>query len=298
MRKVRNLATFLLVTISLAGCVTRAGVAEFEAYSLSFSKVEKAAEPLLSMIAASERSLEKSRIADGEVVQGVSVRKSRFADISVEFSPAHAEYFADTADPPFTTALRASLGVMSSYNEIMLSYAKGEGGDAILKEAERLRGNAIGAVTAVFGTAVIADPKATALVGILTEIAGLGLRTGSRESFRQELIAREPDMQRLIDELIASTETIYPLITRDLIRKARRSSGDAQAAELAKIEARRKILAEWVVLMKAAKVLLARSVQSATSTTGFEARLTASADIAADIQASARRIRTLSQEAN
>lgn len=288
----------ILVSVGTTGCVSRAGIAEFQAYKNIFDTAAEAAEPIIAILRNEERALKRGRINDGKAENGVAVDVA--SGIAMNFDPAHAEILSDTADPPFTHAVRGAVSVLQSYNEIMIKYAEGTALDALRAEAKRLQNEAIGTASALAGAAgssFALGAGAKVALGTIGEVAGTLAKSGSRQAFRTELVKREPEMQTLLDELISSTVEAYDLVTRRSQRVV--LSGEASAKdERAKIEARRKMLAEWVVLLRNSKIALRSAASAIRDGGGAFALVSGSANTLAEIHASAQRIKDLAAETN
>lgn len=288
----------ILVGLTATGCVSRAGIAEFQVYNNIFVEAASAAEPIIAILRNEERVLKRGRINNGKTENGVAVDVA--SGIAINFDPAHAEILSDTADPPFTHAVRGAVAVLQSYNEIMIKYAEGTALDALRAEAKKLQNEAIGAASTLAGAAggsFALGAGAKVALGTIEEVAGTLSKSGSRQAFRAELVKREPEMLTLLDELISSTVVAYDLVTRRSQRVVLRGAATANA-EREKVETRRKMLAEWVVLLRNSKIALRSAVAAIKDGGGTFALVSGSAEAMAEIHSSAQRIRDLAAQAN
>lgn len=298
MYNLRNFIVLALICFVTASCVSRAGIAEFQVYKNTFDKAREASEPIIAILRNEERLLKRSLINKGKRVNGAAVDVSD--GIALEFDPLHAEILSDTADPPFTQAVRGAINVLQSYNEIMVKYAEGAALDALRAEANRLQSEAVGAASSLAsaaGSSFSLGPGAKLTLGSIKEAAGILAKSGSRRAFRTELIDREAAMQTLLDKLIDNTMVAYELVTRRSQRLVILGGASAKT-EREKINARRKMLAEWVVILRNSKIALNSAVNAIKDGGGTLMFVSGSADTIAEIHASTLRIKDLATKAN
>lgn len=296
MSALRSFAILFSCLLALAGCVNSAGVAEFQVYSNVFNEAQKASEEILVVLRAEERNFYRARIAAGKKVNGVAVDYD--GEVPLNFDPAHAEILSDVADPPYTQAFRHSIGVLKEYNETLLKYAEGAALEPLRAQAKRLQSEAVAAATAIStaagGGAVVLGPGAAQVLGIVDETAGLLARAGSRAAFRQELVQREPQLQALLDALIATSAEAYQLMISQTYRAIALGNSSDRKGDIAKTRARQQMIAEWVVILRNSKLALSNAVQAVQEPRTALALVSDTADLAADIRASVRRIEELS----
>jgi hypothetical protein len=292
-----------LMVLSLAsGCAFRAGVEEFRIYVNAFDEVATAADPILTQLKLAERKFFVRRIQQGESVRGRTAMARRNTGVVESFQVEHAVFYSESVDPPYTLAVRHSLNTVQSYNRLLLLYADGQALSSLNSELDRLHREA-GLAARAFDNNLVTDigasiSGAVPALAAIRDVAKHLLTFGSRQAFRDELIARHEDVQMVLDALIRSSVPSFHLLSRENIRKLRAANVSAadQSEQRTKIEAKRKMLAEWVVVLQKSKLALARAVQAASTGGDLIAQVAGAAEIAADIRRSAERIRDLSAQ--
>ncbi len=261
---------------AVTGCASDRGVAEFAVYRAAYSEVGRTGDAILDRLAAAERRLH--------------ARANPFEPATGAFSPDAAVFLVETVDPPSTAALRRALRAVELYTEALSALSSGETATAM---AGRL--GLIGALgTEALGAAAVAPPAqaVNAAMGALAPFAAQGLGLATRAQFRARLIETAPVM----DDILARTREASAPVFAALAQRVRQgvfddpSGRDFNAAEIAELQALRRLLAHWVVLLDASRAALQRAVAASATrdAVGLQAMLATSEALASTAQ-SARR---------
>ncbi len=305
-RIILNVTALMLV---LAACGSHKGVEEFQLYARLFDEVEKASDPIIDRVKVAERAQGRLNIQNNKETNGVTAQIPLDLDSEIApFHPDHAVYFADGADPPFAGALRGAIDTVDNYNRTLLAYADGSSLDAAKAQVGMLQSQVTGLITLVTGSPI--GPAITVPLEIIKEASGLALDAGSREAFRKQLDATGGAVSTLLDEMRNQTPTMFDnMIAIDLkaVREAQFLGGkvnqrtSTQKTALAKkiephrnrIEATRKILAEWVVMLDYARIALTHARASLNEDAGSLGRISEAATLIGDVRVRAENIRLI-----
>jgi hypothetical protein len=233
----------------VAAACSFSGIVEFEAYKSAFDKTHATAQSILDQLAVQERAL------------FLKVNKS--ARSPVKFNPALARYFTDSVDPPGTQSYRAALDTIKAYNDLLYGLETGQTAEAMTAKISSLESSLVGATNstaALFAAGTAVTPQVTAAITTLDTLFKTllpfiksGLKFRSRQEFQSFLISAYPTVRELLVELRAGTATIFPVLTAATIARSIRdpTSGALTSDETAKIDAYRRLLADWVILIEA-----------------------------------------------
>jgi len=246
-KRLRAIAAAALM-LAAAAC-SMSGIVEFEAYKSAFDKTHSTAQSILDQLAVQERAL------------FLKVNKSALSP--VKFNPSLARYFTDSVDPPGTASFRAALDTIKAYNDLLYGLETGQTAEAMTAKISSLESSLVSATNstaALFAAGAAVNPQVTAaltsldtLFKTLLPFIQSGLKFRSRKEFQAFLIDAYPTVRQLLVELRAATAVIFPVLTAATVaRSIRDASGGALTAdETSKIDAYRKLLADWVILIEA-----------------------------------------------
>lgn len=230
---------FTGLSLVLAGCATRSGVAEFQAYDKVFTDSAAVTTSIIDQLAASERVLEKKR----------RLRRNSLG-IDPTFRAEDATIFSELADPPLAAQYRKAFGVVSRYNKIMLGYATGQGFAELEANIFGLANEASSAVAVISGSAGLAAGL-TPYLGVLREIANLALEHKSRAVFRERALLYHDDIVGILQTMRDGSAQMFPNLTYSI--KNEMLSAIKTKASIDKLrdkhEQVRVLLSDWVVMM-------------------------------------------------
>lgn len=228
----------LFAVLLVAGCITRAGVAEYQLYKKTFDESTTVSTALIDRLVVAERS----------IGQLTSLKSDRLG-VDRNFDPNDAIYFSDDGDPPLAAEYRRAIKTINSYNDIMLAYATGQGFDQVLAKALILSNETTALAGAVTGSSI----QLTTLNVIAGKLAKLAATERSRAVFQREFKETVPVLINLLDQMRDKTPIMFATLTfftraelADVVDGIER--GDA--AKLRKQHAAlRVLLSKWVVLL-------------------------------------------------
>ncbi|MCW8085275.1 hypothetical protein [Sabulicella glaciei] len=219
-------------------------------YAEAFGRAHRASGDLLDEFAIAERRLgrEEGRAA-----------RARALGVDPIFDPARAVYFASDARPPMASATRRALDVVVAYNEGLLALAEGRALSELRGEAARLGSELLALGSVVAGGPVLAGLPA--ILPLLSTAADRAQQAASRATFREEFLKGFPTVDRILSELRAGAPTMFVVLTTpgvDRLRRARLDGADLadRAAVVARHEAYRTALSDWVVLLDEARLAM------------------------------------------
>jgi hypothetical protein len=220
--------------LSLAGCTTYAGIAEFEGYRKAFATNYATGSAILDQLAVKERSLFLRLHPPG----------------NTQFDPDLAVYYLDIGDPPGTAAFRKSLDLVRTYNDLLYGLATGAPAAELSAKVQTLRASAVAAenetrsaLSAITrgrgGAASVLSPLVASL-GVADELIQVALRSRSREDFRRFVLEYHDDVIVVLQALRSGNSIIFPILTRD-------ATSSIEGVDTAKVEGYRRLLADWVI---------------------------------------------------
>lgn len=240
----------------LAGCTS--GTAEFALYDAAYDAQHAQSTRVLDRLGEAETTL-RARLSEAE-------------DGIPPFDPDRAPQILGLgdADPPLTASLRHSLDALKSYNEALSGLATGAAAEALalrLQTASTALGEAAQSVLGVAGVGLagVAGLQAslTAALPALQQIATIT----DRARFRRDLVAAYPAMRDLLVALRGSTPAMFEVMTRARVVPGLLEDDveGVPIADLPKVEADRKLLAGWVLLLDATLSAMDAAVAAADS---------------------------------
>jgi hypothetical protein len=301
----RWLLAALVMTLA-GGCVSTTGLPEFRAYQSAFDQAFAASTQILDELAVAERAAALRLIAAGRdpVTQDPPTPRSDPAQLrsdgfDPQFYVVDSVYETGLGDPPGTAAIRRALATVADFNNLLLAYGEGRGLDELKAQASAVAAEgtaAAGAAALALGTP-LAIPALPAALGLVNEGLDVALRAASRAAFRDALVARAPDIDAILEDVRDTAPTVFSLLTRDVANRAKdlRDDGrDAEAAEaVARIDAYRKLLSNWVLMLEQTQAALAATVAAVTGPPDQVGRLSDLAQSATELRARSARIGAL-----
>lgn len=291
-------AAFILL---LAACSNTAGVAEFRVYAEAVDALAIASEPLVDRLGVAERRnavelIDQGTAPGGEVVAGAQAGDPA-KGLAPHFKLQHAAYFAKSGDPPFAGAIRASVASLRRFNAAALVYAEGRALDDARTDLTATTANITGGFTALAAASgvSIAAPAVGPAVKAFLEGASIFGEFGSRDAFRD--ILREEGAR--IDTLLTALMENAPIAFNALTESDFERRGDLilEGADITEVTARivkeREILAEWVLLIRDAKTLLADTLRAIDAPQTLGGGVAVASELSGDIRARLERIRVL-----
>ena len=285
-------ATLLLIITSagllLTSCATYRGVAEFELYRSAFEKSYAASSSIIDQLSVQERALFLRHYPPSNVI----------------FNPNLAAYYTDTVDPPGTAAFRRALDTVKTYNDLIYGLASGEFVDALDAKVSALSSQTISAGSETANLLGLAKriglgdllKVAGSLNGYFAaamEILDVGLKAQSRADFRRFVLKYNDNARNILLELRAGTAKIFPILTAETLRRSRIDPVNTKltAQEAAKIDAYRKLLADWVILIDATVGALDHVTAASTADVTFSGSITSLTMSAVELEAAAKSAR-------
>jgi hypothetical protein len=257
----RLLGAFALAMV-LIGCMTRAGIGEFVAYSDAFAASRAASNSLFDMLAVAERDVRRQAAPRGNA-----------------FEPQDAPAFATIGEPPLTAAYRNAFATITRYNAVMVGLASGQ-------SAGRLSADIVGLATDSLALASVLSPGlAVPIAGFAPLAQSLGqtaLTFRTRAVFRQELESSAGDVRRLMETMRDGSPVIFRLLA------------DAGQTTLGGDDSRREklreVVSDWVILMN--RNIAALDAAIAAGRSGSEGDIGALRATIAELTDAAQALRT------
>jgi len=258
MRMHMKLASVLAAAAMLAACTT-APVDQIKHFSQAFSTLNTVGQPLLDDLAVAEKARGRLVAADNARAEangrGAACAPYPHAWQTVPnsggfiagFCPADATYFSDLADPPATAALRGGLLVVERYAEILSALAENRNVDEALGQVDALAKNLSG-LLAVVG---VAAPLASALSPLKPLLERAARETNAVEA-RRLILEGTPQVSKVIGALRDAVPPMFRTLvggSATRLTQADAATPAIAAPELARIEAYRKAVANYAVLL-------------------------------------------------
>jgi hypothetical protein len=236
--------------LMLGACARPVPVAEMRAFGSAFQQLHAASDSLLAELAVAERRL-------GQTTPRTGV--ARPLGIDETFDPDRAATFATDGEPDLTRAYRGALQVIGAYTEGMIALAEGRPVEELRGAAGRL-GREVFAVAAILGGAA-ALPALVPALPVLSRVAEEAGAAATRAAFQEHFLRGFPVVDGLLVEMRAGTAQVFPILARQTaiaLRDARLAgaSAAARAPLVARHEAYRTALSDWVLLLDEARVAL------------------------------------------
>ncbi|HEX2829579.1 MAG TPA: hypothetical protein VHP37_24755 [Burkholderiales bacterium] len=263
------------VALLLPACAT-APVDQIKYFSQAFASVNTLGQPLLDDLAIAERRQGREiavRRAQGKSQQGADkCPRDDFPwleasdpkqGVILGFCLNDAAYYSELADPPATRMMRGSLSVIERYADLLSTLAEGRNVEGEIAEIEALSRE----VGGLFALAGVATPALAPVLGALHPILESAARQSSAQEARRLVLQGAPVVTRLIGAL----ETAAPAMFRTLVEQTTVklvSKADADptvaAGDVARVEAYRVAVANYVVLLRKLQAAWDLTVQAAS----------------------------------
>lgn len=214
-----------------------------------------------------------------------------------DFDPDKAAYYVDAGDPPLTGAIRSGLKSVTTYNALLAGLANGESATALTTRTGTLYSNLLATAEALSVAASVSTafvPGAQALAGRLLPLIEQAQKLRNRAEFRRKLLEAYPDMRALLVRLRDGSKEMYNVIFRSYVKRGVIRNRGIPAADVPKLEADRKLLAGWVILMDQTLV----SMDAATNAVlkgASSADVSVLMDASVDLRVLAERVRDASK---
>ena len=297
----------IAMALLLAGCATQAPVDQIKYFSQAFTAVNTVGQPLLDDLALAER-VQGQRIAvrraKGSSTQGPAecqqgqvpwqAALDGKSGIVNGFCVADAGYYAGLGDPPSTALLRGGLSVVERYADVLSSLAEGRNLEQALGQIDALGQEVDGLLSLASVGAVAIAPVLGALKPLLERAA----KQANAAEARRLILEGAPKVTTLIGALRRSTPAVFnTLIEAPAARLIQPDAGGAVAAEVARVDAYRVAVSQYVVLLDRLQKAWDGTVAAALAPTTGRSRLAelvaASAELRADADAVRRSLALL-----
>ena len=298
----RGLCAILTTTsLWLAGCATPAPVDQIKYFSQAFTAVNTVGQPLLDDLAVAERVQGKQvalRRAKGESTRGPEeCQKDRApwqlaldgkSGIINGFCSADAGYFSDLGDPPATAILRGGLSIIERYADVLGSLAEGRNLEQALGQVDTL-GQEVGGLLELVGAGSVAiAPALTALKPLLESAA----KQANQAEARRLIMAGAPRVTALIAALSQAAPALFgTLIEASATRLLRPDAGGAVVGEIARVDAYRVAVSQYVVLLDRVQKAWDNTIAAAAAPNAGQGRLASLVAASAELRADAIAVR-------
>jgi hypothetical protein len=278
----RLLIRLICAGVMLGACTV--GVVEFQYYREAFETQYAEGGKVLDRLGTAERTL-------------VARRTSR-QGATRDFDPDAAAYELAVGDPPLTEAIRASLDSLRTYNDTLTGLSSGESAAAM---SARLGSSTTALTQALSGIGGAAGLDLGITASVQTAI-GPALQVmkqlsviRNRVEFRRQLLVGYPDMRALMTTLRAGTPDMFEVIKRSYVKRGSLGGGTTDGipnARLDALDADRKLLAGWVILIDRTLIAMDAAVL-VLSEGGTDADLAGLVEATVEIRALADTIRAV-----
>jgi hypothetical protein len=232
----------------LAACET-APVDQIHQFSQAFNAVNTAGQPLLDDLSIAERTLGQRNAPNRPVPpkDDCHYTQLRSTEEVLGLCARDAPVFSDVGDPPNTRLFRKGLTTLQRYIDILVGLADGKATADTVAQANALLQNLGGVATLTGGPAASAGLQGAidALTPLLSDIVN---QLSAREA-RQLILKSEKPVRALIIALRDSTPSVFNTVTTDTETRLGIRHSPTLAADKAKYEAYRKIVANYYVLL-------------------------------------------------
>lgn len=255
-----------ILLIALSGCAPNRGIVEFSAYRDSYVEAATAGEQVLDELAGAERALYA-------IAYPFDPKKS-------EFDPALAAYYVDGGDPPATASYRRVMAAVTAYNDALYGLASGQDAAAVAGRVGRLAALGAGASAELVGGAALSVAATQSVNVAVAALAPLTAELGrivSGARFRARLLEEAPTIRAAIDAARASTPRVFNALRDSVVTRVQDDQarfGQLNAEEIAGITRMRDLMANWVILLDAARAALDVAADAAAKGGSFEGMLT------------------------
>lgn len=292
----KGLVSSVLLTFLICGCVNRNGVAEFRLYTEAIDTLVTVSEPMADRLRAEEREAGLRNIDKfGNEVAGVNAGDPGDTGIAPDFEPEQAAYFSPTGDTPLAGAIRAAAFALKRYNDALLIYADGRGLDQAQSDLVAVSTDISFGLTALGATA-----KTGAAQAVVNEVVSAAGAVGSRAAFQNLLKKQGSALDELLGKLVDKFPKIYEALTgndKDQLDDGI-FDGGSKPEIVSRMKMKRSLVAEWVLLIRSARLLLADAILAIDGPGSISNNLATIAALSGDASIRAARIRALLAERN
>ncbi|MDB6183176.1 hypothetical protein [Paracoccus fistulariae] len=216
-RRWYSLCFAAIFCLALSACTQPPGAARFIQYTEAFTASRQASEALFDLLEVAER--DQARLA--------------YSAASAEFDPSRPYLYTNLSAPPLAREYRASFDAISQYNQLMVALITGENAGVLTKQSYELATGAF----ALAGTAISTEQLQgiVPVMEIISTVAKDALTGRDRRVFAEELAQSSEAVITLMRNIRSGGPLIY-----NMLRAAGGRADDAT---------RRKLMADWLVLM-------------------------------------------------
>ena len=289
----------------LAGCATQAPVDQIKYFSQAFTAVNTVGQPLLDDLAIAERNHGRQiaeRRAKGEKGPNDKApeecRQDKLAwrtapdgksGVIDGFCIVDAGYYADIGDPPSTAALRAGLDLIERYADTLSSLAEGRNVEQALSQVDALGKEVDGLLGLAGGVPAIALAP---VLGVLKPFLDKAARQANAAEARRLILEGAPQVTRLIAALRQAAPPLFNNIIRPSTERITRPvQGGSITIDIARIEAYRASVSQYVVLLNRLEKAWENTVDAAKSPLATQGRLAALVSASAELRKDADTVR-------
>jgi hypothetical protein len=236
---------------------------ETKQFQQAFVAVDSVGQPLLDDLAIAERQAGQEiatnnakQVTKGTVAQDdtkcqpgwkATDDTDRTKGYINAFCLEDAGFYSKIGDPPLTQTFRRALALVGEFAKALVALADGSSAAAavtqvqqLVQDAESLAGSLPGA--SGIGTAV------NGIVTALKPLANEAAKAASAEQERSVILEAQPQVAKLIVALQQAAPALFDVLTQQT-QKRIRAADHPQAADVARIEAYRVAISDYVVLL-------------------------------------------------
>jgi len=283
-----TVALVTLVWLVLTGCAGPVAQQEFQTYVTSFEQMRGATNSLLDEVGAGERRR-------GQAVLSARPSSPRPLGVDESFRVADAAFYASNAEPPLTRAYRNALRVIVLYNDTLVGLVEGKTLGELKTNAAELGSEALALAAVVTGMAVA--PLIAPALPAIQLLADQAVAAASRAAFKDAFLRNFTAVDALFSKMREGAPDLFDVLARENLARLRQARldglSDAARAELiARHEAYRSALSDWVIMIEETQVAMrdVRTVLQAPA--GLNASTTDLTERAIKIRVLASTIRT------
>lgn len=272
-------ALFLVCALAVTGCTS--GIAEFQTYRVAFDEQHIESTKVFDRFAEAERT-RQAKDDDGKT--GIA-----------PFDPDKAAAVLGIGDPPRTRAFRSSLSALKTYNDALAALASGEAAEALSARMGIIANNLSATAAAISGQGVEGQVGLAAVntaVATLLPIFQRLKKLSDRAAFQRQLVDAYPDMRLLLVKLRAATPELFQAFRESYVDSDNLIDPDGISPEdLEKLEADRRLLAGWVLLID--QTLDAMDAAVAATRNGSTANVATLLEASVQVRATAEALRAI-----
>jgi hypothetical protein len=212
-----------------------------------------------------------------------------------------AAYFASLGDPPATQAFRGGLAVLGQYVDVLVFLAEGRNIDELHAELQSLSGE-IGQLLVFLPGAGGAGPAIDGALAALKPLIDAAAQQQNDEEVKRLVLEGAPKARELIERLKDATPEMFNTLTaaaaRAAVSPAALDNPETAKSDIARIEAYRVTVSNFVVLLDGLETALDKLVQAVEfpdETASLQSLADATANLRIYADAVRRAIAALSQ---